>query len=166
MHTKVCLLCFSRRLEVIGYRRFRIAYIASGYCTSTLSVEKLLNNPVFLCPLLVTPNSYAEPHSLTHHIVTIEESMPIVPMLYTQRVERRRQHRAQNAVPPESDPSRILYLVLVGVYVVCPQRMVICLAIAPPLPMPPSRDAAAVMPALRSNTFQNFKLSSAASILC
>lgn len=40
--------------------------------------------------------------------------------------------------------------------------MVICLAIAPPLPTPPSRDAAALSPAFRSKTFQNFKLSSAA----
>jgi hypothetical protein len=41
-------------------------------------------------------------------------------------------------------------------------RIVICFAIAPPLPTPPSRDADALTPAFRSNTFQNFKLSSAA----
>jgi hypothetical protein len=42
-------------------------------------------------------------------------------------------------------------------------RIVICFAIAPPLPTPPSLDAEAVTPAFRSNTFQNFKLSSAAA---
>jgi hypothetical protein len=42
-------------------------------------------------------------------------------------------------------------------------RMVICLAIwLPLLPTPPSRDAEALTPALRSNTFQNLRLSSAA----
>ena len=42
-------------------------------------------------------------------------------------------------------------------------RMVICLAIwLPLLPTPPSRDAEALTPALRSKTFQNLRLSSAA----
>jgi hypothetical protein len=42
-------------------------------------------------------------------------------------------------------------------------RIVICLAIwVPLLPTPPSRDAEALTPALRSNTFQNLRLSSAA----
>jgi hypothetical protein len=41
--------------------------------------------------------------------------------------------------------------------------MVICFAIWLLFaPTPPSRDAEALVPALRSNTFQNFKLSSAA----
>src|SRR5277367_3081972 len=42
-------------------------------------------------------------------------------------------------------------------------RIVICLAIwLPLLPTPPSRDAEALTPALRSKTFQNLRLSSAA----
>ncbi len=41
--------------------------------------------------------------------------------------------------------------------------MVICFAIWLPLPTPPSLAAEALTPALRSNTFQNFKLSSAAA---
>lgn len=45
-----------------------------------------------------------------------------------------------------------------------PYRMVICLAIAPPFPTPPSREVEALTPALRSKTFQNFKLSSAAAV--
>src|ERR1700744_1926234 len=40
--------------------------------------------------------------------------------------------------------------------------MVICFAIAQPLPTPPSLDAEALTPALRSKIFQNFRLSSAA----
>ena len=42
-------------------------------------------------------------------------------------------------------------------------RIVICFAMAPPFPTPPSLDAEALTPALRSNTFQNFRLSSAAA---
>lgn len=43
-------------------------------------------------------------------------------------------------------------------------RIVICLLRwAPLLPTPPSRDAEAVVPGLRSKTFQNFRLSSAAA---
>jgi hypothetical protein len=44
-------------------------------------------------------------------------------------------------------------------------RMVICFAMAPPLPTPPSLAADALTPALRSKTFQNFRLSSAAVLL-
>lgn len=43
-------------------------------------------------------------------------------------------------------------------------RMVIDLFIFALLPTPPSREAEALVPALRSNTFQNFKLSSAAAV--